>query len=312
MSSIPNPITPEYLAESKSGRMLAAAIPCTIIATTAVALRFIARNQVRAKIWWDDYTIVFALMFLYAFNILLMVDAELWGLGRHIPYLDEIQVVKFLKALLTVQLMYFCQQAVIKTSLLLLYYRIFNTTKHYRWAIYAVGVIVFMCVCCISIVRITTLQDYNPVDPTWNCVSIFLWTTVESSIAIFSACLPTMRPLLGSLMHTRSTHRSKGSNSKRTGDSGTDSTRAVWGKATPDINTMGGFTRLDEENAMGHLRGDSGGGGVRSWVTSEETDSVGDTKSYPMAIMQKHAISQREDRPPKLPLKTPPRVATKF
>ena len=30
-----------------------------------------------------------------------MVDAEIWGLGRHIPYLDEIQVVKFLKVGLT-------------------------------------------------------------------------------------------------------------------------------------------------------------------------------------------------------------------
>ena len=101
MSSIPDPITPEYLAESHSGRILAAAIPCTVIATTAVALRFIARLQVKTKIWWDDYTIFFALMFLYPFNILLMVDAEIWGLGRHIPYLDEIQVVKFLKVGLT-------------------------------------------------------------------------------------------------------------------------------------------------------------------------------------------------------------------
>lgn len=101
MSSIPNPITPEYLAESHSGRILAAAIPCTIIATTAVALRFTARLQVKAKIWWDDYTIFFALMFLYPFNIVLMLDAEIWGLGRHIPFLDEIQIVKFLKVGLT-------------------------------------------------------------------------------------------------------------------------------------------------------------------------------------------------------------------
>lgn len=100
MSSIPSPITPEYLAESHSGRILATAIPCTIIATIAVALRFTARRQVTAKIWWDDYSILFALMFLYAFNILLMVDAEIWGLGRHIPYLDELQVVKFLKVCL--------------------------------------------------------------------------------------------------------------------------------------------------------------------------------------------------------------------
>ncbi len=122
-----------------------------------------------------------------------------------------------------------------------------------------------------------------------------------------------MRPLLGPLMRSRSTtHRSKGSNSKRTGDNGTDSTRAVWGKATPEINTKGGFTKLDEENAMSHLRGESNGGGVRCWVTSEERDAgADDAESYPMAIMQKHAISQREDRPTKIPLQTPSRVATR-
>ena len=121
-----------------------------------------------------------------------------------------------------------------------------------------------------------------------------------------------MRPLLGPLMRSRSNiHRSKGSNSKRTGDSGTDSTRAVWGNATPEINIKGGFTRLDEENAMSQLRGESNGGGVRSWVTSEERDSGADAESYPMAIMQKHAISQREDRPARVQLQPPSRVATR-
>ena len=121
-----------------------------------------------------------------------------------------------------------------------------------------------------------------------------------------------MRPLLGPLMRSRSNiHRSKGSNSKRTGDSGTDSTRPVWGNATPEINIKGGFTRLDEENAMSQLRGESNGGGVRSWVTSEERDSGADAESYPMGIMQKHAISQREDRPAKVQLQPPSRVATR-
>lgn len=62
---------------------------------------------------------------------------------------------------------------------------------------------------------------------------------------------------------------------------------------------------------MSHLRGESNGGGVRSWVTSEERDPGADAESYPMAIMQKHAISQREDRPAKMLLQTPSRVATR-
>lgn len=62
MSSIPNDITPQYLAESRSYALLAAAIPVSVIAITAVFLRFWARRRVKARIWWDDYTIVLALV----------------------------------------------------------------------------------------------------------------------------------------------------------------------------------------------------------------------------------------------------------
>ncbi|KAL9630780.1 MAG: hypothetical protein Q9164_006247 [Protoblastenia rupestris] len=387
-STLP-PLTPEFLAESRSSSILAAGIPCTIIAAVAVILRFVARF----KIW------------LFANNITMMADATYFGLGRHIPTVSEGQQVQFLKALLAIQSMYFCTQAIIKTSLLLLYYRIFSQIKAYRWAIYIAGAIVFawwaalffagifecvpvsafwdrsiknpkcfdliafslangisnlltdvmilllpipmvwrlhmdkkqkltltfifllgIFVCAISIVRIITLKNYNPIDPTWNCVDIFLWTIVESSIAILSACLPTLRPLFGSLLSRSSadlTSDSKPSQLRVRSsvklETLTDSTRPVW-SSTPE-GTKSGFTRLDGEGDMGlgstgagsdgvaghehgsrglgnhghHANGGGNNAGVTSWVTTDKRRRAGEV--YPMGtIVQQHHISQREDR----------------
>ena len=47
-------------------------------------------------------------------------------------------------------------------------------------------------VCAISIIRISKLAVVNYSDPTWRLVDVFLWTALEDSVGIFSACLPTM------------------------------------------------------------------------------------------------------------------------
>jgi hypothetical protein len=150
-------------------------------------------------------------------------------------------------------------------------------------------------VCIISIIRITTLKEYNPIDPTWNVVDIYLWTSVESSIGILSACLPTMKPLLGSFIASRDSDHSKThSANRRNGGSVTDSsTRPVW--PGPDIGKSG-FTRLDEELAIDE--GQVERPGVTSWVTS---DVRGGENAYPMGIMQHKAFSQSESRVPSQP-----------
>ena len=47
-------------------------------------------------------------------------------------------------------------------------------------------------VCAISIIRICKLAGVNYSDPTWRLVDVFLWSILEDSVGIFSACLPTM------------------------------------------------------------------------------------------------------------------------
>ena len=47
--------------------------------------------------------------------------------------------------------------------------------------------------CAISIIRISKLASVNYHDPTWRLVDVYLWTSLENSVGIASACLPTMR-----------------------------------------------------------------------------------------------------------------------
>ena len=47
-------------------------------------------------------------------------------------------------------------------------------------------------VCAISIIRISKVAVVNYSDPTWRLVDVYLWTSLENSVGIFSACLPTM------------------------------------------------------------------------------------------------------------------------
>ena len=51
-----------------------------------------------------------------------------------------------------------------------------------------------------SIVRVTSFDQVNLDDITWTLVDVATWTTIEQSVGIICACLPTTRPLFGRLL----------------------------------------------------------------------------------------------------------------
>ena len=53
---------------------LALQIVLVILATIAVGLRLYARNLIKAKLWWDDYTIIFAWVNKHACDL----DRRVW------------------------------------------------------------------------------------------------------------------------------------------------------------------------------------------------------------------------------------------
>ena len=54
--------SPACLAESRVGETYALVITFTVLSTIAVALRFLSRRLGRASLWWDDWTILMALI----------------------------------------------------------------------------------------------------------------------------------------------------------------------------------------------------------------------------------------------------------
>lgn len=47
--------------------------------------------------------------------------------------------------------------------------------------------------CGISIIRINKVANLDGDDFTWHSVNVWVWTILEDSVGIMSACLPTMR-----------------------------------------------------------------------------------------------------------------------
>ncbi|KAJ5692632.1 hypothetical protein N7462_002055 [Penicillium macrosclerotiorum] len=147
--------------EDISGRVYIGTIVTIVPATIVVFLRYFARHIARAGFWWDDYTIAAALSFLAS------------------------------------QIVYFINAAFTKSSLLLLYYRIFGVVKGFRWALWIVGSLVLSYFVVCVIVSIT---ECSPIAKFWdptlpgtciNEIAFFRWNGAGNMILdVVVLCLP--------------------------------------------------------------------------------------------------------------------------
>ncbi|KAL6718244.1 hypothetical protein ACLMJK_004332 [Lecanora helva] len=148
--------------QDRGGEILGAAISLMIISIITVALRFIARWRSGAQLWWDDWTILIALVKRSAWvlgtsltvkqtldtglnicYIIYVVDT--WA-GRHTSLVggpvDPEKLMNQNKVLVGILVFYFCNSVAFKTSSLLLYYRIFNVVAWFRRTLLGAGFIV--------------------------------------------------------------------------------------------------------------------------------------------------------------------------
>ena len=90
-----------------------------------------------------------------------------------------------------------------------------------------------------SVVRLTILAGVDQSDVTWNYVPAATWSAAEPSVAVVSACLPSLRPLFVRLIWG-GTHRPKPVAPPRR-------TVASWrSKSVGGGGTQGSFNRLHE------------------------------------------------------------------
>lgn len=137
-------LSPSFLAQSRVPAIYASMIAVSVLCTLAVALRFLCRRLVKAVLWWDDWTILAALVVEWGLSAVVLYQTADLNFGRHVELMKPWQLVPFAKTLVVTQVLYYCAQTLIKISLLLLYHRLFNANKHFRTALLVAGTLVVM------------------------------------------------------------------------------------------------------------------------------------------------------------------------
>ncbi|KAK1448259.1 hypothetical protein CCUS01_11842 [Colletotrichum cuscutae] len=133
-------------------------------------------------------------------------------------------------------------------------------------------------VCVASIVRITHLSTFSrALDITWQMGPVFIWSAIEPSIAIVSACFPHLAPLRRLVRHKISS--SLGHSSGNAGGEGPSSNSAPW--RLKSKQSASGGKNSSSQNGTGALftyggsRFNFGGGGGDGKLGGESDDEIG-------------------------------------
>ncbi|MDI1490430.1 MAG: hypothetical protein OHK93_001633 [Ramalina farinacea] len=153
--SLPPPTDPHALFiynQNRAGEVYAGTLTLLLVATISVALRFLARKLSSAT-----------------FCSCYWIEIQYAGLGRHTvqaggPTNDK-ELVRFFKIFLAIQILYFTCAMAIKTSLLLLYYRIFSVVTWFRHLLLGAFVV---CALYFLIDAFVAIFECTPVAFYWN------------------------------------------------------------------------------------------------------------------------------------------------
>ncbi|KAI9843173.1 MAG: hypothetical protein M1838_002736 [Thelocarpon superellum] len=141
----PDMSSPVYW-ESRTAALYGGTISLQILSTIVVGLRFLSRRISGTHFWWDDWLILPALLCDWGISAASWYQVQYSGFGRHTeafggPVTDA-QIELFLKLLMALQIFYFFSSFFFKTSIILLYYRIFGVSRTFRKALTAAWIIV--------------------------------------------------------------------------------------------------------------------------------------------------------------------------
>ncbi|KAL8824702.1 MAG: hypothetical protein Q9170_008072 [Blastenia crenularia] len=239
---------PEMQA-NRSAHVIGAAVVLLILPTVAVTLRLLSRWMSRAGFWVDDYVIVLAMVISWGPNVtnLFAIQHGFGKHMASLPNASASEWFKCLYAfeflytlgMTTVKYSvdfwetlagalpskrggrcinvqsYFLSAGAINTITdfvllalpipILWHLRTGTRQKVLLTLIFTVG----LTVCIVSVIRLVVLSQVNTSDITWNYVPAACWSAAEPSIAVVSACLPSLRPLFVRLIW----HRPKPSSS---------------------------------------------------------------------------------------------------
>lgn len=117
-----------YPEESKGYLVRNAVIAFSAVTFPIVVLRCVSRLKVTRQLWWDDWLIVAASVFLAALSAVEIAGTEL-GFGSHYWNIDPRKATTVLQLFYTTQILYILVQVLAKMSLLVLIARIFPARR---------------------------------------------------------------------------------------------------------------------------------------------------------------------------------------
>ncbi|GKZ16528.1 hypothetical protein AbraIFM66951_000239 [Aspergillus brasiliensis] len=175
----------------------ATTVSVTVLAFVCVVLRVVSRLERKQKLWWDDWMIIFSMLwnFVVVGFIFGMIHE---GMGIHADKLPSSQIIMIAKYLVVAEILYVFNLVWTKLSILLMYYRIFRFPYFKKWA-YAIGTFVILWVICITFLFIFICV---PVQKLWypslpgHCISqVGTWianatSTIATDLIILLLPLP--------------------------------------------------------------------------------------------------------------------------
>ncbi|KAI0006635.1 hypothetical protein F4779DRAFT_629677 [Xylariaceae sp. FL0662B] len=125
-------------AESENQRLtIGVVVTCLALSIITFGLRIYARKATAAKLWWDDYWMIFVMVICIAMSASDFVGLA-YGSGIHQSDLDEGTVLTFKKNLYFYMIFWSIGVFSVKIGILLFYWRVFHT-RGFRIAAIAVG-----------------------------------------------------------------------------------------------------------------------------------------------------------------------------
>ncbi|KAK1584958.1 uncharacterized protein LY79DRAFT_559905 [Colletotrichum navitas] len=190
------PGLPGYDPQNLQPWIVQVVVSVTLLAVLAVALRLYSRQVKGQQLWWDDYLIVWSMvwnLFVVGF-IFAMYSA---GMGLHADKVEMDSIVMMAKYLVVAEILYAWNLGWTKLSLMLMYYRIFHI-PFFKKMTWFVIVFVFAWVVCITFLFIFICV---PVEKLWypqlpgHCINQVATWIANAASTIFTDLLILLLPL---------------------------------------------------------------------------------------------------------------------
>ncbi|KAE8365929.1 hypothetical protein BDV27DRAFT_156360 [Aspergillus caelatus] len=135
------------------------------LSTILLAMRVFTRAVLLSKFGWDDVSIIIAWVLSLATQIACILSCVYGGAGIHMWNVTPAMFDVYQKTILAAAVIYLPALAFAKVGLIILYHRIINKQRGYKWALHIISGII----CAYSIaISLALIFACNPIQRSWD------------------------------------------------------------------------------------------------------------------------------------------------